>query len=422
MKSIHTAIVCLLGALSLQSCLHDDKEFFSESAANRIESTVENATTLLESADNGWELHYYTGEDMSGGGFTFLMKFKGGKVTVAGDCALATSSERATSSYEINKNMGPVLAFNTYNSIFHVLGEPSYSNIEGEQGDWEFVITELTQDSIFVRGKKWGNSMVLTRVPATVDWTAHLDSIAAVEKQLTTNYSVAGSDDANKMVEVNTNTRRIYSRSANNSVTEQPFYITTTGIHAVEPVKVGDDSDNDLEVNADGTLKLKNFATTLAPYYPTIDTWIGNWTLTSLTGGCDITISRIEGEETTLMGEFTLNGYTYSIGLIYNPEDGTLNMPQQLIEDPTGQYPAIWFINADLDAGTLLGEGGMNLVWHGVSQEADFEDDGTLASQGYTTDSFVGMASTTSGSPITSNGSYIFTFSWYYLSNLTPNK
>ena len=41
MKHIFVAIVCLLGSMSLQSCLHDDKEFFDESAANRIESTIE---------------------------------------------------------------------------------------------------------------------------------------------------------------------------------------------------------------------------------------------------------------------------------------------------------------------------------------------------------------------------------------------
>lgn len=51
MKHIFIAIVCLLGSMSLQSCLHDDKEFFDESAANRIESTVENTQKILESSE-----------------------------------------------------------------------------------------------------------------------------------------------------------------------------------------------------------------------------------------------------------------------------------------------------------------------------------------------------------------------------------
>ena len=119
MKHIFVAIVCLLGCMSLQSCLHDDKEFFDESAANRIESTIENTQKILESSENGWQLHYFTGKGMTGGGYTFLMKFANGKVTVAGDAAIADPTERATSSYTVDRSMGPVLAFNTYNNIFH---------------------------------------------------------------------------------------------------------------------------------------------------------------------------------------------------------------------------------------------------------------------------------------------------------------
>ena len=77
MKHIFIAIVCLLGSMSLQSCLHDDKEFFDESAANRIESTVENTQKILESSENGWQLHYFTGKGMTGGGYTFLTPYGG---------------------------------------------------------------------------------------------------------------------------------------------------------------------------------------------------------------------------------------------------------------------------------------------------------------------------------------------------------
>lgn len=105
MKHIFIAIVCLLGSMSLQSCLHDDKEFFDESAANRIESTVENTQKILESSENGWQLHYFTGKGMTGGGYTFLMKFANGKVTVAGDTAVAAPTERATSSYTVDRSM-----------------------------------------------------------------------------------------------------------------------------------------------------------------------------------------------------------------------------------------------------------------------------------------------------------------------------
>ncbi len=423
MKKIYLATLLAVAGLCLQSCLHDDKEYFDTSAANRIESTVENTQKILESAGNGWQLQYYTGENYTGGGYTFLLKFQNGKVTVAGDPELAASSERATSSYGVDRSMGPVITFNTYNNILHLLGTPTYSNIQGEQGDWEFVVTRLTQDSVFVRGKKWGNNMVFTRVPESMDWTAHLDSLALASKLLAVNYTSGNSTDASKMVEVNNSTRRIICRSASNQLVEQPYCLTTTGICTLNPITVDGVETSSLDVNKDGELTAKNASQLkLTPYTANIDTWLGSWTLSSMSGGCDMTISKVEGSDTMLKGEFTLDGYTYAVALTYDSTTGNLNMPTQLIEDPTGKYPAIWFMNADLSVGYLLGEGGMNLVWHGVSQEAKFEDDGTLASQGYATDTFVGLACTSQGSLIKENDSYVFVFSWYYLSNLTKNK
>ena len=123
-----------------------------------------------------------------------------------------------------------------------------------------------------------------------------------------------------------------------------------------------------------------------------------------------------------LKGTFTTGGYTYNIGLDFDPETGNLNLPSQLIEDPSGRYPALWLMNADISKSILLGQGGMNIVWHGVSQEGDFEDDGTLASEGYASDTFIALACTTQGEPIKENNKYVFVIEWYFLSNLTPNK
>ena len=179
----------------------------------------------------------------------------------------------------------------------------------------------------------------------------------------------------------------------------------------------------DFLVSPTGVLSAKdNEALTLKTYAPSIDTWVGKWILSAMQGSCDITISKVEDEENMLKGTFTTGGYTYNIGLDFDPETGNLNLPSQLIEDPSGKYPALRLMNADLNKGTLLGKGGMNVVWHGVSQEGDFEDDGTLASEGYASDTFIALACTTKGEPIKENGQYVFVIEWYYLSNLTPNK
>lgn len=424
MKKIFLAILCVMAGMSLQSCLHDDKEFFDEPAANRIESTVENTQKLLESAENGWELQYYTGEGYTGGGYTFLLNFKNGKVTVAGDPEVATSTERATSSYAVDRSMGPVITFNTYNSILHALGTPTYDNIQGQQGDWEFVVTKLTEDSIFVKGKKWGNKMVFTRLPQTVDWKEHLDSIATVLSKLNENY-VAGSDDS-KVIEINTSTRRIAYKNDLGSVSELPFLVTPTGVQALEQVTVGNVQSSVFELNQNGNLLVKGSEQLeLAPYIPSIDEWVGNWSVQAMAGSCDINIVKSEEKADSLVGTFKVDTCEYTIGLNYDEATGKLFMGSQIIPDPSGLYYAIWFMATDLNQGTLLGEGGLYFVWHAVTKEATCTGDQLQGQDGktYTVDSFIGAAVDASGSLMKdTENHYIFPFSWYYVSGMSRNN
>ena len=144
------------------SCLFDDKELFEESAAERIEHAVEADRALLEGATEGWQLQLYTGTNYSGGGYTMFLTFRDGKVRVSGD--IAPDSMVCQSSYDIARDQGPVLTFNTYNPILHLLAEPSASALSGMQGDYEFVIQRATQDSLYLKGKKFGNKHVMTRL------------------------------------------------------------------------------------------------------------------------------------------------------------------------------------------------------------------------------------------------------------------
>lgn len=426
MKKIFLAILCVVGSMSLQSCLHDDKEFFDDSAANRIENTVENTQKVLESSENGWELHYYTGEGYTGGGFTFLLKFQNGKVTVAGDPALATSDERATSSYGMDRSMGPVLTFNTYNHILHALGTPNINNIQGQQGDWEFVITKLTEDSIFVRGKKWSNDMVFTRLPQSVDWKEHLDSIGNVAKQLKDNYVDAAAQDVSKAIEVNTSTRRIAGRNAMGQVEECPYVITTKGIEALTPITVGDGQTQSFDLTQNGNLQAGGTSQIeLAPYIAPIDTWVGKWSLSAMAGSCDMTISKYEEKADSLIATFKVDTLEYHLGMSYDEKTGYVYLNSQYIADPSGKYPAIWFMSADLSKNALLGAGGVYFIWHGVSQEATFVGDVLTSSKDgsqFTVDSFVAAAVDSQGEPLRdSDKSLILPIEWYYLSSLSRN-
>ena len=75
MKRILNYILIPLALLVLSACVHDEKELFDESASVRISKALEEDAAILESATNGWELHYYTGKEYRYAGYTYLIKF-----------------------------------------------------------------------------------------------------------------------------------------------------------------------------------------------------------------------------------------------------------------------------------------------------------------------------------------------------------
>ncbi len=433
MKTIHNCVLAFLACLSFQSCLHDDTKIFEDSAAQRLEATAENGKAVLEDASNGWLLHYCTGENYSGGVYTILLKFKDGKVTVAGDVALAEPAERAISSYTINNSQGPVLDFNTYNSILHQLGTPTVSDINGQEADYEFVITEIATDSISLKGKKFGNRMSLVRMPDSVDWTCFLDSIANVSKKLGFNYNLEVGSKEELKADLFCDNRLISVKDANGNVSEQPFYVTTKGIQLTSPILGVYQEVTELLVDEDGQLSTADGGLTLRPYIPARDVWIGKWTVESSGNMAELEISKtsnkrlMRGKLTVKEvsyekdGETLTQDVTYKVDLTYDPETGFLNLEQQKVYDPTGIYPFVWLLNADMSQGALLGYGGINIKWVASKQTAVVEDDGLMAAQGYNlhTDTFFGYACDASGELLTQDGYYVSLFYLYKLQGLT---
>ena len=123
-------------SFTMQSCLHDNEETFDRSAAERIDDAVSNAKNILLSADNGWHLEYYLGIDYAYGGYNFLINFgSDGKASVASE--IAPSDMTTSSSWDIVKDQGPVLTFDTYNEIMHYLAQPYQDDVDGLEGDYE---------------------------------------------------------------------------------------------------------------------------------------------------------------------------------------------------------------------------------------------------------------------------------------------
>lgn len=255
-KKIYSMLV--LGSLLLTtSCsLHDDNEIFDTPAAQRIEENIAANKALLESADNGWELHLWMGTEYSAGGYTYLMKFNNDKVTVASD--IAEPGYTTSSSYGIIADAGPVLTINTYNTIFHYLANPEADGSQLQQ-DYEFIITRTTNDSIYLRGKKYANKMVMTRIANDVSWEDKISKIQAMDDSLMMTYILYDGTDSIGTAKLSND--RIMEVATSEGAEYIPYYISTTGICLQKPITFNGQSIQELRYDGD--------AFTLTPLQPT---------------------------------------------------------------------------------------------------------------------------------------------------------
>lgn len=406
MKNIINSILIGTAVLGLSACsLHDDTELFSEPAAERLEKNVAADKTLLESAANGWELHLWTGKDYSGGGYTYFMKFANDKVTVSSD--IAPANMKTTSSYDVISDQGPVLTVNTYNEIFHYLAEPSMDDDDGEQQDYEFVIMRTTNDSIYLRGKKWGNHMVMTRVAESTSWEDEINKIQQMDEDLMRTFSLVEGNDT--LGGVSLGDDRILTYTDKSGYKKIPYYVSTKGITLAKPLEVNgkalqelDYDADDMSLNPDGaTAQGVKLSVKLPKNYMKYSEFAGDYNMTTYWGASKLTLHLVPAGDgkTYLLKGMNAN---FDLTLTYDKTSGTLSLnTQHLIDVGDNQ---VW-----LCGWNAFGEG--YLTWStdaGMIVSRDTNEAGTVLKfepndyVGLTTDSFILVLF--SGSP--SNDTY----------------
>lgn len=406
MKNIINSILIGTAVLGLSACsLHDDTELFGEPAAERLEKNVAADKTLLESAANGWELHMWTGKDYSGGGYTYFMKFANDKVTVSSD--IAPANMKTTSSYDVISDQGPVLTVNTYNEVFHYLAEPSMDDDDGEQQDYEFVIMRATNDSIYLRGKKWGNHMVMTRVAESTSWEDEINKIQQMDEGLMRTFSLVEGNDT--LGGVSLGDDRILTYTDKSGYKKIPYYVSTKGITLAKPLEVNgkalqelDYDADDMSLNPDGaTAQGLKLSVKLPKNYMKYSEFAGDYNMTTYWGSSKLTLHLVPAGDgkTYLLKGMNAN---FDLTLTYDKTSGTLSLnTQHLIDVGDNQ---VW-----LCGWNAFGEG--YLTWStdaGMIVSRDTNEAGTVLKfepndyVGLTTDSFILVLF--SGSP--SNDTY----------------
>lgn len=266
----------------LQSCLIEDKKLFCESPAERVEAYLNEYQSLMVSAENGWLLEYYPGDETIGG-YAYVVKFTQSDVTAWFQLA-DDVTESVTSMYKMTQDDGPVVSFDTFNDYLHFFANPSSSNYQGYLGDTEFKImgSNAEKTEIYLRGKKTGMDMTMKKF--TGDASQYLTAVNDVSDAMTA--------PAYEMIIGNDTT----ACSISNNVMEYTFTpagegaepvegtvaicFTDKGANFHEPVEINGVTYDELVYNAtDGTLETTDGKVVIYQVIPPLNQLfvMGNW-------------------------------------------------------------------------------------------------------------------------------------------------
>ena len=243
MRNKILSFIFIFAATALvQSCLKNDEEVFGESG-DRVENYLKEAKELLASAENGWALGYYPHRQLKFGGFNYVLKFTtDNKVTVWYEEA---PTDKAESTYAMSSDDGPILTFDTYNKYMHKFATPSQGEYEAKDGDFEFILLKVQQDTITLKGKRSGNEMYMTRLNSSP--SSYLQSIrdfmdnarthcAGTATMANQNYNAVFDLQNRKFLLLNDQYEEVESRM---------IIYTPTGISLASVITVGDISLKD---------------------------------------------------------------------------------------------------------------------------------------------------------------------------------
>lgn len=196
-RFIYISLSLLSVAFASVSCSNEEKDLFDESAAQRSETAANKYETLLKANGGKWYMEYFTNSDEPG--YSYVVTFKNdGTVVVSGDNRwIGGTFQTETSLWDIISDNGPVLSFSSYNTIFHIFSTPedfddpdgastttTSEQGYGHEGDYEFVLMAGDENTIRLKGKKYGYTIYLRHIDPNVSDEEYLASVETMKNKL----------------------------------------------------------------------------------------------------------------------------------------------------------------------------------------------------------------------------------------------
>ena len=292
-KSIYLAA---FAALALTACSNDQDEIFDQSAADRLEQYKKDYAEALTDEGGLWSMEYFSNDEEEG--YVFVMKFNdNGSVDVSANHKwIGGTFKQETSLWRMIADNGPVLSFNSYNTLFHIFSDPA--NITGpdaptgeegdidetgfgHEGDYEFQVMGISDDGKTMRllGKKWMHNIYLHRLDPSTDVEKYLSDVKASTDYFTPYVDYFNLVDANGepfiVTGLNTGIVSVYPKNGDfvSQTRTGNIIFTTEGIRFMSPLEVprADESEDPLVIETfkyqpDGSLLSDEGVKIVGPY------------------------------------------------------------------------------------------------------------------------------------------------------------
>ena len=251
LKLFYGCLVCCVANATFTSCAGEEDDIFDKTAAERLNESSAKYSARLEAQPNGWAMQYYPtyyDESPQGSGYLILMRFNPDfSVDVSMDNRFSGNAyATATSGWEVIKDNGPVLSFNTFNRCMHAFSDPEdipwtsdNEQSEGCGGDYEFIIVDAPEDASYMmlKGKKRNTYNLLTPVEVGVDYQQYLADVKAFHNKIfsadapTGCYLCFGPDSIYRMDDASDGVPNIYPMGSDAIANESfhPFLVTKRG-------------------------------------------------------------------------------------------------------------------------------------------------------------------------------------------------
>nr|BFF39311.1 hypothetical protein BACY1_11160 [Tenacibaculum mesophilum] len=226
MKTNMLKILCLLTiTVFTVGCDVDQEKVFDDSASDRIKNDKNTTKNLLTSSENGWVINYFPDSNQSYGGYSYVVKFDEDNVFAYSELQDDFSSP-VSSLYDVISREGSVLTFNTNNSLLHWFATPTQDLYQAQEGDYEFSMQKIDNNTIKAKGIISGNDMIFKRNIITPQ--EYLTKVKEITSRI--NKSSLAIDFGEGYKTASASNRHINFTDGNDKAKSLPYVVTATGI------------------------------------------------------------------------------------------------------------------------------------------------------------------------------------------------